>query len=493
MAESMKQTLLLLLILSTCSAWRILPIAEAEVLQVPRDYSSIQLAVDAANPGDVVKVASGTYVENVRIDKELTLLGEDPANTVLAANGTIVKVVADNVEISGFAVRGGIYGIYLYYSSGTRLRNNTMSNNKWNFAVWGNALSHYVHDVDSTNFVDGKPVYFWTGQHNKQVPEDAGFVGLVSSTNITVKNLELTSNEQGVLLVNTNSSTVENTQMRRNDEGIVLRMSHNNTLKENKLFSVNFHGFYLVASTNNLVVENTIIDSPFGLVTINGSNENVFHHNNFINNTVQLYSETSQNTWHNQAEQGNYWSDYEGQDLDGDNVGDTMLPHQKVDNYPLTKIQDTVSPVASAGENRTVYENTQVDFDAAKSTDNIVLASFHWDFGDGSSGTGMAQTHIYTQTGNVTVTLTVKDLAGNTAHDTITIMVVAAPTLSSQLLVIAAISLVLFLASVVVWLTFRRSVRLRRLKEKKAGRNIFVGSFLSALESLQFKTNGETK
>lgn len=471
----MKQTLLLLLIISACSVWQALPAAEAEVLQVPRDYSSVQLAVDAANPGDVVKVASGTYVENLRIDKELTLLGEGPANTVLDANGTIVKVVADNVEISGFTVRGGTYGIYLYYSSGVRLRNNTMSSNKWNFAVWGNTLSHYIHDVDSSNLVDGKPIHFWIGQHNRQVPEDAGFVGLVSSTNITVKNLKLTSNEQGVLLVNTNSSTVENTQMRGNDEGIVLRMSHNNTLRENKLFSVNFHGFYLVASTNNLVVENTIIDSPFGLVTINGSNENVFHHNNFINNTVQLYSETSQSIWHNQAGQGNFWSDYEGQDLDGDNIGDTMLPHLKVDYYPLTKVQDTVSPIASAGENQTVYENSQVDFDAAKSTDNIALSSFLWDFGDGSSGTGMKQFHVYTQTGNMTVTLTVTDLAGNIASDTITITVAAAPTFSDWWPVLVALGLVLPFAAAVLWLAHRqRRIRLHRLGENKVRRNIFV-------------------
>ena len=40
--------------------------------------------------------------------------------------------------------------------------------------------------------------------------------------------------------------------------------------------------------------------------------------------------------WDNGAE-GNYWSDYAGEDLDGDGIGDTLLPHQGIDNYPLMR------------------------------------------------------------------------------------------------------------------------------------------------------------
>lgn len=40
------------------------------------------------------------------------------------------------------------------------------------------------------------------------------------------------------------------------------------------------------------------------------------------------------NTWDNGSE-GNFWSNYNGSDFDGDGIGDTYLPWEGVDHYPL--------------------------------------------------------------------------------------------------------------------------------------------------------------
>lgn len=153
------------------------PTVGSQVIDVPKDYSSIQEAVNEANPGDVIRVASGTYYESVIIPKPLSLIGEDPDNTIIISNKyVVVKVKADNVEIRGFTVRNCTYGIFLYYCSGALLRNNVMTSNKWNFGIWGDSLSHFVHDIDSSNLVDGKAIYFWLNQHGKRIPKDAGYV-----------------------------------------------------------------------------------------------------------------------------------------------------------------------------------------------------------------------------------------------------------------------------------------------------------------------------
>ncbi len=68
---------------------------------------------------------------------------------------------------------------------------------------------------------------------------------------------------------------------------------------------------------------------------------NTFYHNTFVNNSVNVkfYSgfPTGGNFWDNTL-QGNYWSDYEGSDANGDGVGDSpyVINSENIDNYPLS-------------------------------------------------------------------------------------------------------------------------------------------------------------
>ena len=75
-----------------------------------------------------------------------------------------------------------------------------MNNNKGNFWIlgaigsWPDNISDYYQDIDTSNMVNGKPIYYWTDK--KDAPNNcrnaeisnAGFVALISCNNITVKN-----------------------------------------------------------------------------------------------------------------------------------------------------------------------------------------------------------------------------------------------------------------------------------------------------------------
>ncbi len=69
-----------------------------------------------------------------------------------------------------------------------------------------------------------------------------------------------------------------------------------------------------------------------------------------------------------------------------------------------------------------------VVFDASTSSDpDGSIASFRWNFGDNTSGTGVTTSHSYTTAGTFTVTLTVTDNRGATATATRTIVTTAGP------------------------------------------------------------------
>ena len=85
--------------------------------------------------------------------------------------------------------------------------------------------------------------------------------------------------------------------------------------------------------------------------------------------------------------------------------------------------EDNVMPVAEAGEDQSIAIGVAVWFDGTRSKDNNRISEYLWDFGDGATSTQAQPSHVYTEPGEYTVTLTVKDPAGNSASDTLTVTV----------------------------------------------------------------------
>jgi len=131
----------------------------------------------------------------------------------------------------------------------------------------------------------------------------------------------------------------------------------------------------------------------------NGSIQNVRAHGQ-----PRITTESANNTLE-------YWS--------VDNAGNEEIPHKILTGIKL----DKTKPVANAGIDKKVNVGETVVFDAGASTDNIVIVSYEWEFGDGTTGTGKTTSHTYAKPGTYKVTLTVKDAAGNTANHSITVTV----------------------------------------------------------------------
>jgi nitrous oxidase accessory protein NosD len=110
------------------------------VIRVPDDYTTIQAAVNAAESGDKIQVASGVYCEHVVITKSnlqlqsppganrAIITGDCPAVNRLDAGIHVMN--AQGVEIMGFVVEYFEFGIQLMNTTGSRIHMNEARYNK---------------------------------------------------------------------------------------------------------------------------------------------------------------------------------------------------------------------------------------------------------------------------------------------------------------------------------------------------------------------------
>ncbi|MFW6110756.1 MAG: right-handed parallel beta-helix repeat-containing protein [Thermoproteota archaeon] len=355
---------------------------EEENRTVPLDAGYVAL-IDCKN----------TTVQNLNLSKNgdglLLFRTTDStiANNTLMSNkvGIQLSESSSNTILGNHLTKNG-YGIQFLASPNNTLRNNRMCDNQQNLIV--DFAGAFTQDIDSTNSVNGKPVYYWVEQKGKTVPLDAGYVALIKCTNITVHNLRLTDREwNGINLVSTTNSKITQNTIKNKEMGIYLRASSNNTISDNvianngrgislngvwpyppnnneiyrNIIRNNGRGIWIFNSPDNWIYDNNITNNGDGIYISpgEGSKNNTFYSNNFINNTAkapgmwqivgishEVYTPPLPNAW-DYDKKGNYWSDYTTRYPNATIINGSQwsvpynISENNQDNYPLIEPVDT--------------------------------------------------------------------------------------------------------------------------------------------------------
>jgi parallel beta-helix repeat protein len=311
-------------------------------ITVPDDYPMIQTAVNAAAPGGLIRVRAGVYHEHVVVNTTVNLVGDGWENTTIDGQGmgNVVTVIASNVAVSGFTVQNGDngitgsatgttykqnlvrhngfgvslqdcasnnltdniivdnrYGLQILGSSDQiTMRRNTIANNVKNFAagIGDNAafLSSLRFDIDTSNTINGKPIYYLGGTHNFEVPANAGFVAAIDSSNITIKGMNLANNSHGVLLVNSSNCSISNVNITDNDDtGIYLLLHSDNNTIANSMVNNCAYGIKVWDSSNNTIRHNVVKNcGSFGII-VHGppAENNEISENILMNNGIGIH------------------------------------------------------------------------------------------------------------------------------------------------------------------------------------------------------------
>ncbi|MCJ7719484.1 right-handed parallel beta-helix repeat-containing protein, partial [Candidatus Bathyarchaeota archaeon] len=357
---------------------------------VPTDYPTIQEAVDAANPGDTVRVLAGTYYEHVVANKSISLVGAGGNATIIDGNGTgnIVFLSANDTTVSGFTLMNGDTGVwiagsnctvennivtanarnyigngvFLNYSCNSRITGNIITDNgggppslRWGEGIlcYGGCNNTFADNSISDNVVTGIDVISDYNLVKRNNLTNNDYVGIESAGdyNIVIDNVAFANNLTGIHLFGASYNVVRNNSLSENGHwdifgnayggGIRLGWSSANIIEENRIWdNVGFGIDLSDLNPDNVVRGNTVFDNPEGIY-FHYSNGTTVYHNNFVNNSLNAdvgdaYPDVE--AWDNGAE-GNYWSHLKGVDADLDGVLDApyVLDSRNRDRYPLAE------------------------------------------------------------------------------------------------------------------------------------------------------------
>jgi len=166
------------------------------------------------------------------------------------------------------------FDVWLGSSQGETFRNNAMV--RGGIQIDGELARFWRHDIDASNTLNGKPIYYYNGQMGGVVPAGAGQVILAECSGMTVQNQNTSSIRLGYSSNNTlsgNNCPDYSNSTSWSSAGIILESSHNNLLVNNTCSNTSWKGIALHSSNGNSLIHN-ICSNDFNGIDFYFSNSN---------------------------------------------------------------------------------------------------------------------------------------------------------------------------------------------------------------------------
>lgn len=225
--------------------------ADYSTLKVPDDYATIQEAVDAAEPGDLVLISEGTYPGGINVETENVVIRGVDRNAVIidgefeAENG--FRVFSDGVAVENLTVRNNLKnGVFFTgeYSDDTS-KNKILTGYRASYIT---AYNNGLYGVYAFNATTGQ----FDNSYGSGHPDSAFYIGQCNPCDAVITDVEAELNMLGYSGTNSTGVTIVNSTWHDNRSGI-----DPNSLNSEKLAPNS--GTLIVG---NLVYDNNSAEAP---------------------------------------------------------------------------------------------------------------------------------------------------------------------------------------------------------------------------------------
>jgi parallel beta-helix repeat protein len=193
----------------------------------------------------------------------------------------------NNIE-NNYIVSCNYSAIHFYYSE----KNNMSKNNMFQCGIrLGYSKENYYQNDNKVNF---KNVIFIIDEDSLDIKnrDDIGQLIIISSIDITVKNIDVSNTTTGIIVIDSNNIEVSECSLNNNYFGIWLYETRNSKIRSNYFINNSDYGVFIQSSNRNDIENNIISNSPEGIHFYDSDNNDITG-NNISNCTYGLYFSSS--------------------------------------------------------------------------------------------------------------------------------------------------------------------------------------------------------
>jgi nitrous oxidase accessory protein len=332
------------------------------------DFPFIAPAIAAAADGDVIRVRSGVYREDLLIDKRLMILGESRPTLIGTGIGTVVTIAAPGCELKGFAIEGSGSGQTNAMDAGIQVTSsgNRIVGNRLRRVFYGIVVVNAARNEITDNEIDGlrdlpfgqrgDGIYLYrspetvvarnhiTGERDaiyfQYAPRGRAVDNVVSDSRYALHDMfsddaliarnVFSDSAVGANIMNSRRIHVAGNRILRNrgvpGVGLTLKDCDDAVVRTNVIVE-NARGLLVDGSSTSQFIDNRLTANDTAVTLFSSAERNAFTGNRFVDNwsDLLLSGRDSGTRWSVDG-RGNYWSKYRGFDFDGDGVGDAPHP-----------------------------------------------------------------------------------------------------------------------------------------------------------------------